>query len=390
MGNGNGRGHFCDCAGAIDDQSLRYARDLANIYLEEKARQNELKAAGERMRAVINAMDDGMAATDENGFIIEANRKFLRFFAAERRSVIGEHPAELIGDDFARKLSGTEVRRGETGRFEFTHGKDSRIMRADYTRMHNGWSVFVFHDVTVEHRLANMKDEFLGILSHELRTPLNGILGFASLLTSEPDKLAPDQLECVRMIESSGRRMFKIVDELLKFADFTGHVHFEENEDVELEELLSKLAEELEPLAAKRGVDFILPERSGPKVLYGKRSMLEEMLRQVLHNAVQYNLEGGLVRVSVKGGAAGLTVTVEDQGPGISGEDQERVFESFYQVEGYLSRNNEGLGLGLSIARRVARMHGGELTLANREEHGLAVTLRLPLKGAAQGSTNDE
>jgi signal transduction histidine kinase len=145
--------------------------------------------------------------------------------------------------------------------------------------------------------------------------------------------------------------------------------------EVDVAALVEGLCEDLRELGQE--VHFTGPERLVARL---RPTALKRALRNLIENAVAY---GKRARVALAAGPGEITVTVEDDGPGIAHADLERVFEPFVRLEGSRSRETGGIGLGLAIARSVVRAHGGDIALANRPEGGLRATVRLPVAASA-------
>ena len=374
---------------AHKEQSLKYARDVARIYMEEKARRRELEAAEERIRAVIDSMRDAMIATDSRFRILESNESFRRLFYAEPWISGRPGAAEIIGEDFAGAVESLDPAPESPETIEFLHKRSGKHYSATVTKLRDGMCVFIFHDVTMEKRVKSMRDEFLGILSHELRTPLNGIMGFAQLMLAENEKLDSEQFEYVRMIEASGRRMFKTVNELLSYADLVADAKFESKSEIDLCALVRGVIDELHSTAEEYGIGFELRGPGAGFCIFGFKNLLRELFRHIFWNCLLFGNRGGLVKVDVRqDGDKAAAVVIEDDGLGIPPDQQDRVFDPFYQVQDYLSRNREGLGLGLTLARRIARMHGGEVSLESDGSSGTTVTMQLG--GRSSGKYNQD
>ncbi|MFY8083586.1 MAG: ATP-binding protein [Rubrivivax sp.] len=211
------------------------------------------------------------------------------------------------------------------------------------------------------------KSRFLAMVSHEIRTPLNGIFGMVQVLRGQrPDPRADHSLQ---VVENSARHLGRIIDDLLDLSrlDFSG---------VELQpaalnvrEVVTGVVDILEPLASRRGLDVALRWRGDiPPWVMGDAARIGQVLHNLLGNALKFTARGA-VTLTVTAPAAGrLAIEVEDTGPGISEEDQKRVFEAFERVGdvGLLP----GTGLGLTIARRLAQAMDGDVTCESRLGHG--------------------
>ncbi|HEX6207251.1 MAG TPA: ATP-binding protein [Actinomycetota bacterium] len=220
---------------------------------------------------------------------------------------------------------------------------------------------------------------FVADASHELRTPLTSIQGYAELFRRGAAERPEDLAKAMRQIESESRRVSELVDELLLLARLDQRDTVESPIRLTRVDLTTIVAEAVE---AARDLD---PDRriglvaSGPVIVMGDDVRLRQVLDNLLSNARRYTPTGTHVRVHV-GVEEGLAVAeVADDGPGIDAEHAERIFERFYRVDRSRSRQNGGVGLGLSIVAAVAEAHGGRATCEPVMPHGVRFRIELPL-----------
>ena len=227
------------------------------------------------------------------------------------------------------------------------------------------------------------------MMSHELRTPLNAIGGHAELIEiGVHGPVTAAQHEALDRIQRSKRHLAGLVNAVLGFARIeAGAVHYAE-EDVPLTEVISTVAGFIEPQAAAKGVALTIEVSREVEGATETRTQLtaladEEKVRQILlnllGNAVKFTPAGGRIIVTaeaVRDGTVG--VKVRDTGVGIPAEKIERIFDAFMQVDGTLTRVQDGVGLGLAISRDLARHMGGDITVESEEGRGSIFTLTLP------------
>jgi len=222
---------------------------------------------------------------------------------------------------------------------------------------------------------SESKDRFWANVSHELRTPLNSIIGLTRLLAG-PDGsgLGAEQLHQVELIQTSGKTLLALVNDLLDVAKAeSGRVQLDPAE-VELPALLGRLRALLRPMASDRAVEVVVTDAGAPATVLTDELALTAILRNLLSNGIRYS-DGGEVRLYVQADETSLAISVADTGIGIPAALQEHVFEEFYQVPGV---RRGGTGLGLPYARRLARLLGGDLTLRSEPGAGTTATLTLP------------
>ena len=227
-------------------------------------------------------------------------------------------------------------------------------------------------------RANHAKSEFLSRMSHELRTPLNAILGFGQILDKEA--LTPLQTESVQYILKGGRHLLELINEVLDIARVeAGHIDLS-LEPIALQEILAESCALLRPLAHERSI--LLHENGallGCSHVQADRQRLKQVLLNLLSNAVKYNRPGGEVRLhALVLPNDRLRIAVEDTGPGITAEEQQKLFTPFERLSAAQS-GVEGTGLGLVIAERLVRAMGGHLSLESRIGEGTTFFIDLPL-----------
>ncbi|MFM9420123.1 ATP-binding protein [Thermus scotoductus] len=230
-----------------------------------------------------------------------------------------------------------------------------------------------------ERELALLKSQeetsrLLGLLLHEIKNPLMSVLG-ALELTLEVEGLPEEAKELLSIAEKSARRIQDLLNKAREYLRLGQGVRLK-SERVDLKALLVQVAEEMRPLARRKGIALrlILPKREA--WVYGDREWLYQAVLNVVNNAVKYTPEGGRVAVRLLVGPEQYGIAVSDTGPGIPKEEQERVFEPFYRAS---TRGEvEGTGLGLALVKRVLEAHGGEVRLRSRLGQGSTFLLLLP------------
>ena len=227
--------------------------------------------------------------------------------------------------------------------------------------------------------LANgVKDEFLAILSHELRTPLTSILGWSHLLTE--GKL--DKQQTARAIETiarNARAQGRLIDELLDIARImTGKLCLDLR-SVKLAPLIHAVVDDVRPAADARSINLEAAFNSNIGPILGDPDRLQQIVRNLLTNAIKFTPKGGDVQVRLERNDSHALITVNDSGQGIATELMPHVFERFRQADSSNTRS-KGLGLGLSIVRQLVELHRGTVTVESSGENaGTTFSVMLPL-----------
>lgn len=226
---------------------------------------------------------------------------------------------------------------------------------------------------------SHLKDEFLATVSHEIRTPLSAVLGWARVLESK--KLPPEQTEhAIAAIGRNAAALAHMIDDLLDSSRIlTGAIRLALR-PVDLAAVVQGALDAVRPLAATKNVHLAFDDVPGSRTVSGDAERLQQVISNLLANAIKFTPEGGRVEVVIESATEHLEVRVVDTGQGISPDLLPHVFERFRQAADATTRRHTGLGLGLSIARYLVELHGGTVHAASPGVgHGSTFTVRLPI-----------
>jgi signal transduction histidine kinase len=233
--------------------------------------------------------------------------------------------------------------------------------------------------VQLEHASA-LKTQFLANMSHEFRTPLNAMLGYTSmLLEGVMGTLDPDVKRGVGRIESNGRHLLTVINEILDISRIEAGRMPLQISTFGLTELVNEVKAELEPIikATTLSVSIRVARSLGP--ISSDRQKVKQILLNLMSNALKFTSEGTVtIRAASQSQGRKIAIAVIDTGVGIPSEDQDKIFEDFRQLDDSLSRPYRGTGLGLSICRRLAHLLFGEITVRSQVGKGSTFTLTLP------------
>ncbi|MQA90667.1 MAG: GAF domain-containing protein [Gemmatimonas sp.] len=229
---------------------------------------------------------------------------------------------------------------------------------------------------------TNAKDQFLAMMSHELRTPINAVVGYTDLLDLEvKGSLNADQKEMLIRIRETSSHLLGLIDQVLDLARIgSGQLEVALTE-VDLPRVVERCLPRIAPVAAAKGLRLEIEQETIPpatkRTVLADEPRVDQILWNLLSNAVKFT-ESGQVRVGYRCADEALEVRIRDTGPGIAGERQSLIFEEFYQVDADLTRCVGGTGLGLPIARRLARLMGGDICVESAPGCGSEFIVQLP------------
>ena len=218
---------------------------------------------------------------------------------------------------------------------------------------------------------SQMRQEFTANVSHELKTPLTAISGYAELIASGMTN-GEDTIRFAGEISKSSKRLLTLINDILRLSELDASTEVP-MEELDLYELAEKCVSMLQINAEKQNVTLMLTGKTTK--MMANREMMEELLYNLVSNAIRYNRPYGNVVVSVNKEEEQVNLTVEDTGIGISQADQERVFERFYRVDKSRSKSTGGTGLGLAIVKHVVQCHGAKLHMKSQLGAGTRIDI---------------
>jgi PAS domain S-box-containing protein len=231
----------------------------------------------------------------------------------------------------------------------------------------------------VAEEAVRVKDEFLATLSHEIRTPLNAVLGWTKILLGRP--VEPAMLtRALQVIDRNAAAQTRLIDDMLDMARIMSGKLRLELQPVDLALIAVAAVDVVAPAAAAKGIAIQTDIRTGEPWMMGDADRLQQVVWNLLSNAVKFTEAGGRVVLGLARSGDTLTLTVEDTGRGISEEFLPLMFERFRQADSSSSRRHGGLGLGLSLVRQLAELHGGRISATSTEGAGSTFTLTFPAR----------
>jgi signal transduction histidine kinase len=310
------------------------------------------------------------------------------------------------GKDEARRvhLSGVPMFDDATGAFSGYRGTGTDITRRHAAEMEASQARLKLEETIHELKSRNTeldialaqaqdadkaKMDFLAMMSHELRTPLNSIIGFSDAAQAKLfGPIHESYLGYFRNIHRAGKHLLALIEDLLDTANIKRQTLSIKVAPVRAQDLISEARGLVVLRAADKKVDISACDLSGPWIVLADRVRARQIFANLLSNAIKFTPAGGRVGIEAQtvGGGDKLAISVWDTGCGIGPEERERVFERFYQGENnILTRQTEGMGLGLAVARELARLMDGDITLESATGKGARFTVVLPLAKALKG-----
>jgi PAS domain S-box-containing protein len=374
--------------------------------ITEMKQREEAQRQSERRFAVSFNFSPGMTAIAdiEDGTQIDVNEKWLAAYGWSRDEVIGKSVLELgiwLDPADRKRFIDLLMANGSVRDFETRHKTKSggildvivageivpvdgkpRLLVAGYDITDRKRAEVAILAAKEEAELASRaKSEFLANMSHELRTPLNAILGFSQIIRD--GVLGPigneKYTEYAEDIMSSGQHLLDIISDILDLSRIDAGQATLEFEEVDLRDIVDACLSLVRERADSAGVSLKAKYRKSVPALSADRRKLKQILINLLSNAVKFTKRGGSITVEVAPKKDGsLTIVVRDTGIGIEPADIPAIFEHFSQLEQLLTREHEGTGLGLPLARSLCELHGGTLELTSKKGKGTVATVCFP------------
>jgi two-component system, OmpR family, phosphate regulon sensor histidine kinase PhoR len=371
---------------SVEPAATRELGDLGRAFNTMTSRLRGTVTELERMRVRLEEtlanLSDGVIITDERGHVVLANQSALAMLAV-RGPAVGEPVVEVardheLADMVDRALTTPE---GADERV-IRHGLSGRILQAAARRLdaaNERIGVVVLRDVTELRRLEGMRREFVANVSHELRTPLTSIRALVEALEAGALHDPSVSADFLGRIVSEVDRLAQIVDELLDLARLeSGRIQLS-LERIEPEALISHAIRRMAPQIERAGLTVDVQVAPGMPAIVADRARVDQVLLNLVHNAVKFTPTGGTVTIHVVLMDDRLEIQVRDTGVGVSPEDLPRLFERFYKAD--RARRSEGTGLGLAIAKHIVHAHGGTIWAQQNDGGGTLFVFQLPVEG---------
>ena len=361
------------------------------LALEQLAlRQGALRARVEEgefgVQAIVGALADGLVVADGERRIRLMNQAFRAAFQIDPNRN-GGTLLETVRDVAVERLLGEALARGETRRAAISLGGGAEERRhfevvAEPIKDRPGkvsGAVILFRDITDQHRTEAMRRDFVANVSHELRTPLSILRGYLETLLENPNQPPAELLRIFEVMERHSNRLNLLVDDVLSLARLEGPGVALDLTEVRLASFLRDIMRDWERKFAAKNLRTELEVADDLPALRADEARLQEVIYNLLDNAVKYSQPHGLISVRATRRQDHITLSVCDQGAGIPARDLPRIFERFYRADKARHRELGGTGLGLSIVKHIAQLHGGSVEAESALDRGTTVRVHLPL-----------
>lgn len=364
-----GQSQLAPLAHAINDLAASTAASL-------EATKKEL----ELLSGILDGMVEGVIVFDRGGHIVQANLAARRL-AVLADEVIGRSAIEAFRSAALARVVERALGRAESGAREIEVGgvpaRRLLVRTVERPDEEGGGVIVVLHDVTDLRRLETIRTEFVANVSHELRTPVTAISSAAETLLAGALDDRKDAGEFVEIIERNARRLRRLVEDLLDLSKIEGKAYRLAAAEEELAPIFAQARKLVEDAAARRRMRIVVAD-PGDACAWVDRHAFEQVLGNLLDNAIKYAGDGASVTLSARLAGDMIAVAVADTGSGIAPQHLDRLFERFYRVDTGRSREMGGTGLGLAIVKHLVESMGGTVAVESELGRGTTFTLCVP------------
>ena len=362
----------------------RIARDVERLARFSADRVNQAGRLLRANEAIVERLPDLLLILGRDGSVRRAN--------AAARAELGADMAAVVRHPGLRAAIEQAYATGAAQSVEVTlpvpvrRDMQATVLVLEPPLADGGHAIAILSDRTRERAVERMRADFIANASHELRTPLASLIGFIETLRGPAADDPPAQRRFLGIMAEQAERMNRLIDDLLSLSRIELTEHRPPAEQVDVGELAARIAAAFEPQVRARRIGLALRLQPALPPIVADPGQIEQVLQNLIENAVKYGREGGSVQVDVALAAAGgrwpaapgIVLAVTDDGPGIPRAHVPRLTERFYRVDKGRSRGAGGTGLGLAIVKHIVNRHRGQLAIDSEEGRGSTFLVWLP------------
>lgn len=373
----------------LEERTKAKATVLGERAKESLGTRRDLKSD---LAGACDALWQGLMVVDERQQIKYANGAAAVFLRVKRDELSGTPLIQHVSDPEllsaiksvsageARSKTTVELRRSQAS------GGGNGVLRFSIRPVRRddaGGAVVMIEDITQQRVADEARNAFVAQATHELRTPLTNIRLYVEEAIEAAEDDVKARAKCLNVINQESRRLERIVGDMLSVSEIEAGSFKLRTDDVRLDAVFEELRSDFEASSRDKGVSIAFDMPPKMPVLRGDRDKIVLAIHNLVGNAVKYTPKGGSVKVRVHERDDGVVVDVSDTGIGISPEEQELIFERFYRAKDKRIEGITGSGLGLALAREVARLHGGDIAVRSQLNQGSTFTFSLPIRAQA-------
>jgi PAS domain S-box-containing protein len=410
---------------------------IANSLAQQEKIEREMRQREQYLANICSASADAIISLDNDGVIQSWNRGAELMFGYAADEIIGKHfrilvPPELVARGEIELLAQSIAEQGYINHYETERTtRDGRRILVDLTRTaltDKSGNIFgssaIVRDITARKRaeqqirqlnrelerrvvqrtqeleaayqelrtknaelqkvneelkeLDRLKSDFVSMVSHELRAPLTNINGSIELMLQAGDEMHPDERrQMLQIVGEQSTRLTRLVQGILNVSRIESHKLAVEPEPLKITAVIERVVKNMQPCTARHQI--VMPEPDRLPLVWGDKDRIEEVLTNLLDNAIKYSPDGGMISIDAQAGDNALVVSISDPGLGIPAKELDKIFEKFHRVERGDARLTYGYGLGLYISRKLIEAHGGRMWVESTLGKGSRFSFSLPV-----------
>ena len=380
-----------DYSGRLDPPASRELASVADALnrLSDRVTEqiDEIQSESGRFQEILSSMVDGVLVMDSQGRARYVNDAFRELFGVDE-DVQGLPTLEITRRPEIVSLVTSCLDEGHPVSIDKFSFEGGMVLAVSAVPIGGSGALLVARDVTGRVHLDEMRRDFVANVSHEIKTPLTAIRGYAETLRDGALEDAEVAAKFTERILGQCGRLEALLSDLLPLARMeAAEEQIFEPVPIDLLAMIAHAAEVVGPRAAKGGIDIELDLPASMPAFMGDADMLQQLVSNLLDNAVKYNRAEGSVRVGLEVEAEGVILAVTDTGIGIPSDSTARVFERFYRVDKGRARAEGGTGLGLALVKHAARLHGGRVEVHSQLGVGSTFSVFLPFAETVKGAS---
>ncbi|WP_243354650.1 ATP-binding protein [Bacillus litorisediminis] len=351
-----------------------------------KYNMSALRQEKEQLSSILSSMADGVITLNKDGTILMTNppaERFLQYWYYDKSNteIIEGLPSKVY--DLFQSAVLTEQE--QTGEISLQMRTWTVIVSPLYNQSSVRGAVAVVRDMTEERKMDKIRKDFIANVSHELRTPISLLQGYSEAIVDDIASSEEEKREIAKVIYDETLRMGRLVNDLLDLASIeAGHITVH-HEKIQLYSYLDRVLKKFSGIAKEKDIVLVLRGIKEDDIFELDEDKIEQVLTNLIDNAIRHTNAGGKVQVNGKVMNNGLLLEVLDTGSGIPEEDLPFVFERFYKGDKSRTRGRSGTGLGLSIAKNIIDAHQGHISVQSQVGQGTTFSIFIPRKSRENG-----
>ncbi|MEG2669352.1 MAG: ATP-binding protein, partial [Oscillospiraceae bacterium] len=324
-----------------------------------------------RLGVITDNMSEGLIVINNEMTVLSVNKSVANMFRLEDNDIKGKNFLYITRDMHINDCVKLTLL-GQKGILEFTqNGKNYQLFSSPVLEggIISG-AVVLIVDITEKVKSEQIRREFSANVSHELKTPLTTILGYSQIINTGMAK--PEDIEGFnKKIEKEAMRLLRLIEDVIKQSKLD-EKNEHETEKIELEEVVNDVVLNLSGKISERELSV---SSEGNSIIYGDKTMINELVFNLVENAIKYNKQSGKIMISICELDGKTSLSIADTGIGIPEDDIDRIFERFYRCDKSRSRDVDGTGLGLSIVKHIAIWHKATINTQSQLGKGTKITI---------------